>query len=96
MKYTPRGESVHFGVNLEKEFLVFYVKDNGIGISSIDLPCIFDKFYRGEKEEPSSQQEGSGLGLYLCKYIVEAQGGKIHAESKSKLGTTIYFTIPKI
>ena len=96
MKYTSSGGSVHFGVHLEKEFLKLYIKDTGRGIPSMDLPYIFDKFYRGEKEELTEYQDGTGLGLYVCKYIVEAHGGEISAESKLQQGTTIYFTIPKI
>ncbi|MBC8059515.1 MAG: HAMP domain-containing histidine kinase [Clostridiaceae bacterium] len=96
MKYTSFGGSVHFGVISEKSFLRVYVKDTGIGISNMDLSYIFDKFFRGEKEQDIEFQEGAGLGLYICKYIVEAHGGEIYVESEINQGTTIYFTIPKI
>lgn len=96
LKYTSSGGSVHFGAFTEGKFLRFYIKDTGVGISNFDLPYIFDKFYRGEKEQIEEFQDGTGLGLYLCKYIIEAHGGEIYAESKLGEGTTISFTIPKI
>lgn len=54
------------------------VADNGVGIDETKIPYIFEQFYRGD-EARGTNQDGSGLGLYICKYLVEAQGGKIVA-----------------
>ena len=65
------------------------VEDNGPGIASEDLPHIFDRFYK------SSDSGGMGLGLSIAKYLVEAHGGKISAESNFGRGTRISFTLPR-
>ena len=78
----------------EKEALLF-VQDNGPGIESADLPHVFERFYK------SSDSGGMGLGLSIAKYLVEAHGGKIWAESdivpngEAGQGTKISFTLPR-
>lgn len=94
-KYTEDGEKIIFGAEIEDGYLKIFVKDNGYGIESIDLPYIFDKFYRGEKAR-NSDKGGSGLGLSICKYIVEKHGGQIFVESGKEKGSSFYFVIPKI
>ena len=66
------------------------IKDNGIGISKEDLPHIFRRTYRADMSRNSAG--GSGLGLSICKKIIEEHGGEIWAESKLRAGTTIFFT----
>ena len=80
---------------MEDDYLKVYVKDNGYGIDSKDLPFIFDKFYRGEKTR-NSDKGGTGLGLSICKYIVEKHGGQIFVESRVEEGSNFYFVIPKL
>jgi signal transduction histidine kinase len=63
------------------------VADNGPGIDSAILPHVFDRFYK------SSDSGGMGLGLSIAKYLVEAHGGKIWAESEMGQGTKISFTL---
>ncbi len=75
------------------DYLEVSVKDNGIGISPQDLHYIFDRFYQGEKSR-STNYGGVGLGLAICKYIVEEHGGNIWAESIVGQGSTFYFTLP--
>ncbi|HZJ57201.1 MAG TPA: ATP-binding protein [Clostridia bacterium] len=77
------------------DHLVISVSDNGIGIAVGDLPHIFELFYRGEKSR-SRNYGGTGLGLTICKNIVEQHGGKIWAESVLGEGTTISFTLPMV
>lgn len=93
MRYSPGQGVVRVGLaesgsGPEKEALVF-VQDNGPGIESADLPHIFERFYK------SSDSGGMGLGLSIAKYLVEAHGGKIWAESKTGEGAKISFTLPK-
>lgn len=70
------------------------IKDNGIGISKEDLPHIFRRTYRADMSRNSAG--GSGLGLSICKKIIEEHGGEIWAESKLRTGTTIFFTLNKV
>ncbi|MGH4126033.1 MAG: ATP-binding protein [Clostridium sp.] len=74
-------------------YIHVYVKDAGIGISSADIPYIFNKFYRGEKSR-NQNIAGSGLGLSISKYIVEAHGGYIECIESSSDGTIMCFTLP--
>ena len=78
---TGSGSRVERGV-------VIFVEDNGPGIESADLSRIFDRFYK------SSDSGGMGLGLSIAKYLVEAHGGKIWAESEPGRGTKISFMLP--
>lgn len=93
LRYSPRGEVVK--INLAESVeggegsARVSVEDNGPGIASADLPHIFDRFYK------SSDSGGMGLGLSIAKYLVEAHGGKISAESDFGKGTRISFTLPR-
>jgi signal transduction histidine kinase len=72
---------------------VVSVSDTGEGISSEDLPHIFDRFYRGDKSR-SRKTGGSGLGLAIAREIVRAHGGEISATSAPGDGATFFVTIP--
>lgn len=93
-KYTPEDGKISFMAEIEDDYLKVSVKDNGAGVDLTDLPFIFDKFYRGEKMR-NSDKGGSGLGLSICKYIVERHGGQIFVESNEN-GSNFYFVIPKL
>ena len=71
------------------------VKDYGEGIEENELPLLFEPFYRVDKSR-SRQTGGFGLGLSLCKTIIESHGGKIKVESSIGEGTTFFLTIPLI
>jgi two-component system phosphate regulon sensor histidine kinase PhoR len=71
--------------------LIFFVRDSGIGISSDDLPRIFERFYKVDRARSS---RGTGLGLAISRHLVEAHGGKIWAESQLGKGSSFYFTLP--
>lgn len=76
-----------------KPFLKVSVKDTGIGVEPDALGKLFTKFFRADNAV-KFQTEGSGLGLYIAKNIIQAHGGEIHAESEPNRGTIIYFTLP--
>lgn len=76
------------------DYVKFYVKDNGIGIPKEKQGNLFKKFYQIDTSV-KRRHRGSGLGLSICKGIVEGLGGKIWIESTEDLGTIAYFTIPK-
>ena len=70
------------------------IEDNGIGIPKVDIPYIFDRFYRADASR-NSKKGGSGLGLAISKKIIEDHAGKIWASSDVGVGTTIGFTLKK-
>lgn len=92
IKYSRENGSICIAAELEKDCVLIRVMDDGIGISADDIPYVFDKFYRAEKSRTSSVP-GSGLGLSICKYIVEQHGGEIYCRSRKNEGCEIGFTI---
>ena len=88
VKFTSRGE-IHFGFLNKENFVEFYVRDTGIGIPAERAATIFQRF--GKVDD---FVQGTGLGLTLCKMLVEKMGGHIRVCSKENEGTTFYFTLP--
>jgi signal transduction histidine kinase len=92
LRYTPRAGEIKVGltesVEAGERSVTIFVQDSGAGIDSSDLPHVFERFYK------SSDSGGMGLGLSIAKYLVEAHGGKIWAESEVGRGTKISFTLP--
>ncbi|MBL7996373.1 hybrid sensor histidine kinase/response regulator [bacterium] len=97
IKFTSNGGSVSIGVEPDPGGpLRFYVRDTGIGIPEDELPFIFEKYKRGSGVFSSDEHAaggGVGLGLAICKSIVEAHKGKIWVESKVGEGSVVYFTV---
>ncbi len=93
IKYSPRGGDVRVFARREREHMLVGVADQGIGISDEDQERLFRKFERFGRLEGSSIQ-GVGLGLNVCRILVEAHGGRIWVESTPGQGSTFYFTIP--
>jgi signal transduction histidine kinase len=94
LRHTPPGGTVSVRAFLERDSVNIIVSDTGEGISTEDLPYIFDQFYRGEKSR-SRATGGSGLGLAIAKRIVEAHGGQITVASSPGQGTTISLILPR-
>jgi PAS domain S-box-containing protein len=93
LKFTEIG-SIEFGCNFKNTSeLVFYVKDTGIGIPKNKQTIIFERF-RQVEESHKRRFGGTGLGLPICKGIVELMGGSIWLESEMDKGSTFYFSIP--
>ena len=90
VKFTGSGGSITLGAARRENAVLFWVKDNGSGIAPEELSHVFDRFWQAKK----AQRRGTGLGLTICKGIVEAHGGRIWAESAPNHGTTMFFTIP--
>ncbi|CAH2212250.1 sensor histidine kinase [Tepidibacter aestuarii] len=95
MKYMDKQNPI-IDINLidNKECVIIEIKDNGMGIPEESIPFIFDRFYRADKSRNTSIS-GSGLGLSICKQIIESHGGCIWAESETNVGTSILFTLKK-
>ncbi|MDF2680632.1 MAG: sensor histidine kinase, partial [Brevibacillus sp.] len=88
-KFTPRGGSISVAATESGGRLIISVTDTGEGIDAGDLPHITGKFYKGR-----SKQSGSGLGLSICKEIVELHGGRLFVNSLLGQGTTITVDLP--
>ena len=94
-KFTGGGETIEVAARAWGDAeVVFWVKDGGIGIESDELELIFD-MYRQARGGQGSPQKSTGLGLAICKKIIEAHGGKIWAESKPDEGSTFYVSLPR-
>ncbi|WP_077863728.1 sensor histidine kinase [Clostridium saccharobutylicum] len=95
IKFTPKDSLIEIKVYENEKSAIFEVMDNGIGISEDILPHIFDRFFtNGDKI--SDSRRGVGLGLAICKSIVEAHGGVITADNRENRGGAIFrFNIPK-
>jgi heavy metal sensor kinase len=93
IRYNVDGGSIRVSNRVESESVVISVTDSGVGIAEDQLPRIFDRFYQVDKAR--SRAEGScGLGLSICKTIVEAHGGTITATSQIAAGTTVQVRLP--
>jgi signal transduction histidine kinase len=93
LKYTKQGE-VTVGLHQESRSVVFTCQDTGIGIDSEDVPRLFNKFVRG-KGMMQVYTEGTGLGLYFARMVIENMGGRIWAESPGKeKGSKFSFSLP--
>lgn len=93
VNYTMPGGHIDMGVVVRPKDLLFTVADNGIGIPKEQQPYIFNRFFRA-KNAIKIETDGSGLGLFIAKGIIEKHGGKIWLESNLGQGTTFSFTIP--
>ena len=93
--FVPRDVGrIHIGVIDKNVHVVFYVKDNGIGISQEKQEELFKKFYQVDASYTRSHG-GTGLGLVICKSLIEIMGGTIWVESTPGTGTTFYFMLSK-
>ncbi len=91
LKFTPPGGVVTVGATRASEpgWVLFSVRDTGPGVPREHLPRVFDRFWQAQ----SSDRRGAGLGLAICKAIVEAHGGRIWVESEPGKGATFFFTL---
>ena len=95
VRYTPTSSAIEIGAKLMDGQMMISIADRGPGIPPYDLERIFDKFYRvsGAKRRNSSVM-GTGLGLAVCRGLVEAHGGRIWAENRPGGGAIFRFTLP--
>ncbi|PIE35916.1 hypothetical protein CSA56_02410 [candidate division KSB3 bacterium] len=95
IKYTPEQGTITIHTTIQRDTILTGITDTGQGIPSEYLSTIFDRFAQVDRKR-QGKAASVGLGLYFCKLVVEAHGGKIWAESKAGQGSTFYFTIPHL
>jgi signal transduction histidine kinase len=93
IKYSNSAGSVMINLENKGGFLMVCVSDDGVGIPKSQQDKVFQKFFRSDNIV-KNQTEGTGLGLYIAKNIVEQSGGKMWFESEEKKGTSFWFSLP--
>ena len=92
IKYSPPDQSIFVSADPQKDMLAISVADRGTGIDPLEQGMIFDKFYRGPSQR--NQVSGTGMGLAICRAIVNAHGGTIGITSQLGHGSVFTFTLP--
>jgi len=93
IKYTLEEKNIIVSHQIKENYLITNIRDQGIGILEQDVKKLFSKFFR-VKSEKTEDIIGTGLGLFICKEIIERMGGKIWAESQLGKGSTFSFSLP--
>ena len=93
VKYSPDGGYIRVTAKMDSDHLVIGVSDQGVGISQQDQARLFAPFERLENSR-IERVKGVGLGLLVCRRLVEAHGGRIWVESELGKGSTFFFTLP--
>jgi PAS domain S-box-containing protein len=93
IKYTPTDGKVLVRLIERDDKIVFEVRDTGIGVAPLDIPRLFERFFRGARRE-ARQQKGSGLGLTIVKSIADRHGGQVWVESVLGKGSRFFLEIP--
>jgi len=93
IKYTKARGKIEIGLSKSPGFLVFSIRDNGVGIPKEQQKQVFSKFFRSDNVV-KYQTEGTGLGLYIAKNIVEQLGGRIWFQSIEQIGSVFNFSLP--
>ena len=94
-KYSINTQEIIIKVIEQEKELEVVIEDKGLGIPKESIPKLFNKFYRVDNSD-HRKIGGTGLGLVICKEIIEAHGGSIWIESQLSIGTNVHFTIPKV
>jgi two-component system OmpR family sensor kinase len=93
LKYTPSGGHVTVSAGVDRGSVVITVRDTGVGISSEELPRVFDRFFRGDRARPMG---GAGLGLSIARWLVNEHSGTLRLRSAPDGGTIAVVTLPSI
>ncbi len=94
IKYSPKGGEVRISGAFDNQSVTLSVTDHGVGLAPAEQERIFERFYRVDGAL-SRKTQGTGLGLYLARAVIEAHGGKIWVNSQPGAGSTFSFTLPR-
>ncbi len=94
VKYTEAG-TISIGLTGNEQIVQFFIRDTGVGIPPEDIPHMFQKFYRVDSSATRTIG-GTGLGLFICRKIVELYGGRVWVESELGKGSTFYINLPRV
>ena len=92
LKFSPNDTHIAARAEPSGDAMRFSVADGGPGIAADQIPHLFDRFWQGDRRK---RRDGLGLGLYICKRLVEAHHGAIGCDSTPGAGTTFWFTLPR-
>jgi PAS domain S-box-containing protein len=92
IKYSPDGGKVEVGIATRDDFVQFHVRDEGLGVAPDEQERIFEKFYRADPQMTRGVG-GTGLGLYICKELIDRMGGRIWVEPNDEKGSTFFFEL---
>jgi signal transduction histidine kinase len=96
VKYSPSDSTIDVVVSGGGPMVHVRVRDRGVGIEAADCDRVFEPFARLKSKPPVDHERGTGLGLYICKALVEAQGGTIEVETTRGPGATFHYTVPAV
>jgi two-component system sensor histidine kinase KdpD len=96
VKYTPVGSDIEISASRQGDFIRIAVADDGPGIPAYEKPHVFEMFYNGTAGRSGDARRSMGLGLALCKSIVEGHGGRIGVEDRHPHGCEFWFTLPAV
>lgn len=94
VKFTPEGGAIRMRVAEQQGWIVLSVADTGRGIAADALPHLFERYWQVERGHEPAERKGVGLGLFIVKALVEAQGGRIWVQSQPARGSTFSFRLP--
>jgi signal transduction histidine kinase len=96
MKFSPDAGEVRIEISRDVNVVRAAVRDHGIGIAPEDQGRVFDKFTRVKPRDRSQSVTGNGLGLFICRTIIQAHDGELTLESEAGRGSTFAFTLPAL
>jgi signal transduction histidine kinase len=95
IKYSNKGQTIHVFGGVDGKYAYVCVRDDGVGIRAVDLPHIFERFYRGDTSRSKQDDYSYGLGLAIAQKLTAQNGGEITAKSTLGKGTTFTVKIPR-
>ena len=93
IKFTPEGGTISFAAQKKGNMVEVRIENTGAGIAPEALPFVFERFYKEDRSRGMNTR-GSGLGLHICKILINLSGGQIHAESEEGKWCRFVFTLP--